>query len=127
MVSKENMTIFDDYMRFWVNFLQMMMALADTLVINVCLGIIKRMSNYAKAFMLTVIFPSFSVAAYPRRPLQRFNASNGNDSTSFMGNHLHWHDCFRHRRKWIRALPFSKSQWWYIAIGSGAAITGGAI
>jgi len=86
------------------------------------------MGNYAKAFLLTVSFPSFSVAAF-------FLASSFAVSTHPIAilPQVPWEVTFIG----IVALDtfvigfgvymFFKPKWWYIALGGGAAITGAAI
>jgi len=64
IVAKEFMAMFGDYTRFWFSILYLTIALANIIAINVYLGIIKKMLNYAKTFMLTVSFPSFAIAAF---------------------------------------------------------------
>jgi hypothetical protein len=88
----------------------------------------QEMGNYAKAFLLTVSFPSFSVTAF-------FLASYFAGSTHpiVILPQTPWEATFIG----IVALDtfvigfgiymFFKPKWWYIALGSGAAITGAAI
>jgi hypothetical protein len=128
IVSKEFMVVFDGYMRFWFSLLYLIVALANIVAINVYLGVIKKMVNYAKAFMLTVTFPSFSVVVF-------FLASYSSVSTHPMVivPQVSWEATFIG----IVALDafvigfgtymFFKPKWWYIAIGAGAGITGAAI
>jgi len=128
IVAKEFMVMFDGYMRFWFSLLYLTVALANIIAINAYLGIIKKMFNYAKAFMLTVSFPSFSVAAF-------FLVSYSTVSTHPMAivPQVSWEATFIG----IVALDtfvigfgtymFFKPKWWYIAIGAGAGITGAAI
>jgi hypothetical protein len=128
IVAKEFMAMFDAYMRFWFSLLYLVISLANIVAINVYLGIIKKMVNYAKAFMLTVSFPSFAVAAF-------FLASYSAVSTHQIAilPQTSWEATFIG----IVALDtfvigfgtymFFKPKWWYIALGAGAAITGAAI
>jgi hypothetical protein len=128
IVAKEFMAMFDDYMRFWFSLLYLVIALANIIAINAYLGIIKKMLNYAKAFLLTVTFPSFSVAAF-------FLASYSAVSTHPIAilPQTSWETAFIG----IVALDtfvigfgtymFFKPKWWYIALGGGAAIAGAAI
>jgi hypothetical protein len=86
------------------------------------------MVNYAKAFLLTVSFPSFAVTAF-------FLASYSAVSTHPIAilPQTSWETTFIG----IVALDafvigvgiymFFKPKWWYIALGAGAGITGAAI
>jgi hypothetical protein len=128
IVAKEFMAMFDAYMRFWFSLLYLVIALANIIAINAYLGIIKKMLNYAKAFLLTVTFPSFAVAAF-------FLASYSAVSTHPIAilPQTSWETAFIG----IVALDtfvigfgtymFFKPKWWYIALGGGAAIAGAAI
>jgi hypothetical protein len=128
IVSKEFMVMFDAYMRFWFSLIYLVIALANILAINAYLGIIKKLGNYAKTFLLTVSFPSFSVTAF-------FLASYFAVSTHPIAilPQTPWEVTFIG----IVALDtfvigfgvymFFKPKWWYIALGGGAAITGAAI
>jgi hypothetical protein len=64
IVSKEFTSFFDDYMRFWFSFLYIMVALGNIVAINIYLGYVRKIINHAKAFMLTVSFPSFAVVSF---------------------------------------------------------------
>ena len=128
IVAKEFMAMFDAYMRFWFSLLYLVISLANIVAINVYLGVIKKMVNYARAFMLTVSFPSFAVAAF-------FLASYSAVSTHPIAilPQTSWETTFIG----IVALDafvigfgtymFFKPKWWYIALGAGAGITGAAI
>jgi hypothetical protein len=128
IVAKEFMALFDGYMRFWFSLLYLVIALANIIAVNAYLGVIKKLGNYAKAFLLAVTFPSFSVATF-------FLASYSNVSTHPMAimPQFSWEATFIG----IVALDalvigfgtylFFKPKWWYIAIGAGAGITGAAI
>jgi len=128
IVAKEFMAMFDAYMRFWFSLLYLVVALANIVAINAYLGIIKKMGNYAKAFLLTVSFPSFAVTAF-------FLASYSAVSTHPIAilPQTSWETTFIG----IVALDafvigfgtymFFKPKWWYIALGAGVGITGAAI
>jgi hypothetical protein len=125
IVAKEFMTLFGDYMRFWFSFLYLIVALANIVAINVYLGIIKKMLNYAKVFMLAVSFPSFAVVAFflanyssvASHPMVMFPQVSW--ETTFIG--IVAFDSFV---VGFGTYMFFKPKWWYIALGSGAAITG---
>ena len=128
IVAKEFMAMFDAYMRFWFSLLYLVVALANIVAINAYLGIIKKMGNYAKAFLLTVSFPSFAVTAF-------FLASYSAVSTHPIAilPQTSWETTFIG----IVALDafvigfgtymFFKPKWWYIALGAGVGVTGAAI
>jgi len=128
IVAKEFMAMFGDYTRFWFSILYLTIALANIIAINVYLGIIKKMLNYAKTFMLTVSFPSFAIAAFfltsysagMEHPIAIFPQVSW--ETTFIG--IVAFDTFV---VGFGTYMFFKPKWWYIAIGSGAAITGAAV
>jgi hypothetical protein len=128
LVAKEFMALFDDYMRFWFSLLYLIVALANIVAINMYLGIIKKMVNYAKAFMLTVSFPSFAIAVFfltsysagASHPIAVFPQVSW--ETTFIG--IVAFDTFV---VGFGTYMFFKPKWWYIIIGSGAAITGAII
>jgi hypothetical protein len=64
IISKEFTTFFDEYMRFWFSFLYIMVALGNIVAINIYLGYVRKIINHAKAFMLTVSFPSFAAVSF---------------------------------------------------------------
>jgi len=128
IVAKEFITMFDGYMRFWSSLLYLTVALANITAINAYLGVIKKMFNYAKVFLLTVTFPAFSVAVF-------FLASYANVSTHPIAimPQFSWETTFIG----IVTLDtfvisfgiylFFKPKWWYIAVSSGAGITSIAV
>ena len=128
IVSKEFMAMFDGYMRFWLSLLYLIVALANIIAINVYLGLIKKLLNYTKAFMLTISFPSFAVAAF-------FLVSYSTVSAHPIAilPHVSWEATFIGIVAFdtfvigFGTYLFFKPKWVYIAVGSGAAITGAAI
>ena len=128
IVAKEFMTLFGDYTRFWFSLLYLIVALANIAAINVYLGVIKKLLNYAKAFLLTVSFPSFAIVAFflasyfsgASHSVAIFPAVSG--EATFIG--IVAFDTFV---VGFGTYLFFKPKWWYIAIGSGIAITGAAI
>jgi hypothetical protein len=125
IVAKEFMAVFGDYMRFWFSLLYLVIALANIAAVNVYLGVIKKMVNYAKVFMLAVSFPSFAVVSFfladysslASHPLIMF--PNVAWETTFVG--IVAFDTFV-----IGAgtYLFFKPKWWHVALVGGAAITG---
>ncbi len=128
LIAKEFMTMFDGYMRFWFSILYLAVALVNIIAVNAYLGIIKKLGKHAKAFLLTVTFPSFAVATF-------FLATYANYAAHPMTimPYVSWEVTFIG----IVALDtfvvgfgtylFFKPKWWYIAIGSAAAITGATV
>jgi hypothetical protein len=125
IVAKEFMAVFGDYMRFWFSLLYLAIALANIAAVNVYLGVIKKMANYAKVFLLAVSFPSFAVVSFfladysslASHPLIMF--PNVAWETTFVG--VVAFDTFV-----IGAgtYLFFKPKWWHVALVGGAAITG---
>ena len=127
IVAKEFMEMFGDYMRFWFSVLYLTVALANIVAVNVYLGFVKKMVNYAKAFMFTVSFPSLAIATF-------FIANYASVSTTptVMLPPVPWETTFVGIVSFdtgVVALGlylFFKPKWRYIITGSIAAITGSA-
>jgi hypothetical protein len=125
IVAKEFMTVFGDYMRFWFSLLYLIIALANIIAINVYLGVIKKLVTYAKAIMLTVSFPSFAITTF-------FLASYASGMTHpvVIFPQVSWEATFVGVVAFdtfvvgFGTYLFFKPKWWYIAIGSTAAIVG---
>ncbi len=64
LISKELLTVFGDYMRFWFCFLYLAVALASVIALNVYLAVIKRRWTMAKFFSGAVVFPIFLIAGF---------------------------------------------------------------
>jgi len=62
IISKDFLIAFGENMRFWYCFFYLVVALANIVAVNVYLGIVKKLLNYARVFMLTVTFPVLSLA-----------------------------------------------------------------
>jgi hypothetical protein len=128
LVSKEFMVFFDEYMRFWYSLLYLTVALANIIAVNVYLGIVKKLLNYAKIFMVAVTLPALSLAA--------LFVSNYAEVATFpliMTMHMSWEATFVGIVALdtvvvgVGAYVFFKPKWWYIAIGAGTAITGASV
>ena len=127
IVAKEFMTLFGDYNRFWFSFLYLIVALANLVAVNVYLGIIKKMLNYAKVFMLAVSVPSFAVAGF-------FLSNYASVATHslVMFPQISWETTFIGIVAFdtfvigFGTYMFFKPKWWYIAVGGGTAIAGAA-
>jgi len=124
LVSKEFMTFFDGYMRFWYSLLYLVVALANIVAVNVYLGALKKLITYAKVFAVTVTFPALALTTFfltnyaevavhpliiapPMTPEATFVAIVAFD-TLVVG---------------IGTYIFFKPKWWYIALGAGVLVT----
>ena len=128
LVSREFMAFFGEYMRFWYSLLYLVVALANIVAVNVYLGIIKKLLNYAKVFTFTVTFPALAVAV--------FFLSNYAEIAVHplvMGPQMSWEATFVTIVAFdtfvvgLGSYVFFKPKWWYIALGAGTAITGASI
>jgi len=64
LVSKEFLSFFDGYMRFWYSIIYLSVALFNVAALNVYLAFVKRLWVLAKAFLLAVTFPSFLASSF---------------------------------------------------------------
>ena len=127
IVAKEFMVLFGDYMRFWFSLLYLIVALANIIAVNVYLGVIKKLLSYAKVLMVTVSFPSFAITTF-------FLASyaSGMAHPVAIFPQVSWEATFVGVVAFdtfvvgFGTYLFFKPKWWYIAIGSTAAIVGAA-
>jgi len=128
LVSKEFILMFGEYMRFWYSLLYLIVALANIIAVNIYLGIMKKLLNYAKVFMLTVTFPALTLAA--------FFLSNYAEVAAHplvMTPQMSWEATFIGIVAFdtlvvgLGTYIFFKPKWWYIALGAGTAITGATI
>ncbi len=128
IVSKEFMMTFGEYTRFWFSLFYVIIALANIVAINVYLGVIKRMLNYAKVFMLTVSFPSFAAVSFF---LASYSAGASHPMLIFP--EISWEATFIGIVAFdtfvvgFGTYMFFKPKWWYIAIGASTAIAGATI
>jgi len=125
LVSREFMAFFGDYMRFWYSLLYLIVALGNIVAVNVYLGIMKKLMNYAKVFTFTVTFPAISLAA--------FFLSNYAEIAVHplvMVPQMSWEVTFVTIVAFdtfvvgLGSYVFFKPKWSYIALGAGTAITG---
>jgi hypothetical protein len=125
LVSREFITFFGEYMRFWYSLLYLIVALANIIAVNVYLGIMKKLLNHAKIFLLTVTFPSLTLAAFFVS-----NYAQIADHPLVMAPQLSWEATFIGIVAFdtvvlgVGTYVFFKPKWWYIATGAGMAITG---
>jgi hypothetical protein len=128
IVAKDFMAVFGDYTRFWFSLLYLIIALANIVTINVYIGVIKKMITYAKAFTLAVSFPSFAITAFF---LISYSAGATHPIAIFP--QVSWEStfvCIVGFDTFVVGFGtylFFKPKWWYIVIGSAAAVTGAAI
>ena len=125
MVSRTFIDVFGDYMRFWYSLIYLVVALANIVAVNIYLGIMKKLLNYAKIFMFTVTFPSLSLAV--------FFLSNYAEVAAHplvMAPQMPWEATFIGIVAFDTVVVgagtyvFFKPKWWYIALGAGATIAG---
>jgi hypothetical protein len=125
LVSREFIAVFDSYMRFWYSALYLVVALANIVGINVYLGFIKKLLNYAKVTMFTVTFPALSIAVF-------FLANYAEIAAHplVMIPQMSWEATFIAIVAFdtfvvgVGTYVFFKPKWWYIAFGAGTAIFG---
>jgi len=128
IVSREFIALFGEYMRFWYSLLYLVVALANIVAVNVYLGIMKKLLNYAKVFLFTVTFPALSLTA--------FFLSNYAEVALhplIMAPQMSWQATFIGIVAFdtvvvgVGTYVFFKPKWWYIAIGAGTAIAGASV
>lgn len=128
LVSREFMAFFGDYMRFWYCLLYLVVALGNIVAVNMYLGMMKKLMNYAKIFMLTVTFPALSLAAFflsnyaeiAVHPLVMVPQMSG--EATFIA--IVAFDTFV---VGLGTYVFFKPKWSYIALGAGTAIAGASV
>jgi 3D (Asp-Asp-Asp) domain-containing protein len=128
IVSREFIAVFGDYMRFWYSLLYLIVALANIIAVNVYLGIMKKLLNYARVFMFTVTFPALTLTAF-------FLSNYAEIATHpiVIVPQISWETTFVGIVAFdtlvvgLGTYVFFKPKWWYIALGAGAAITGASI
>ena len=64
LVSKEFLTTFSEYMRFWYSFFYLIVALANIIAINVYLGVSKKLWTLSKAWSGAVTFPTIAISVF---------------------------------------------------------------
>jgi hypothetical protein len=125
LVAKEFMAVFGDFMRFWFSILYMAVALANIVALNVYLGIIKKMLNYAKAFSLSVSVPSLAIAAFFLA-----NYTSVSSHPMVLSLQVPWETTFVGIVAFdtivvgLGTYAFFKPKWRYIVVGAVIAIAG---
>lgn len=128
LVSKEFMVLFDEYTRFLYSLIYLIVALANIVAVNVYLGTVKKLLNYAKVFMVAVTFPALSLSAL-------FISDYAQVSAYPLITTLHtsWEATFVGIVAMdtvvvgVGTYVFFRPKWWYIALGAGTAITGASV
>jgi len=64
LVSKDFLTIFGEYMRFWYNFFYLLVALANIVAINVYFAVIKQNWTLGKVWSGAVTFPTIFISIF---------------------------------------------------------------
>jgi len=128
LVSREFMMAFGEYMRFWYSLLYLAVALANIVAVNIYLGMVKRLLNYARIFLAAVTIPSLTLAA-----LFLSNYAEIAVHPLVMLPQMGWEATFVGIVAFdtlvvgLGTYVFFKPRWWYIALGAGATITGAAM
>jgi hypothetical protein len=128
LVSKEFITFFGEYMRFWYSLIYLVVALANIIAVNMYLGIMKKLLNYAKVFMFTVTFPALTLAVFFLS-----NYAEVAVHPLVMTPQMSWEATFIGIVAFdtlvvgFGTYVFFKPKWWYIAFGAGTAITGASV
>jgi len=128
LVSREFLTFFDQYMRFWYSVIYMAVALANIVAVNVYLGIMKKLVSYAKVISLTVTTPAMFIAAFFVA-----NYADGAASPLVIMPQMSWEATFiaivalDTMVVGLGAYVFFKPKWWYIGLGAGASIAGACV
>jgi hypothetical protein len=125
LVSREFITFFGEYMRFWYSLLYLIVALANIIAVNIYLGIMKKLLNYAKVFMVAVTFPTLLLAVF-------FLSNYAEVATHplIMTPQMSWEATFIGIVAFdsvvvgMGTYVFFKPKWWYIAMGAGTMIAG---
>ncbi len=128
LVSREFLTFFDDYMRFWYSLLYMVVAVANIIAVNVYLGMLKKLLKYAKVYMFTVTFPALSLAVF-------FLSSYAEVAVHplVIAPQISWPIAFIGIVAFdtfvvgLGVFIFFKPKWWNVAAGAGTAIAGATI
>jgi hypothetical protein len=128
LVSREFLTFFDSYMRFWYSIMYLVVALANIVAINAYIGIMKKLLTYAKVLMFAVTFPTISLAAF-------FISSYADGALHplIMAPQMSWEATFiaivalDTLVVGLGAYVFFKPKWWHVGLGAVTAITGASV
>jgi hypothetical protein len=128
MISKDFLIVFGEYMRFWYCFLYLVVALANTVAINLYLGIVKKLLNYAGVFMFTVTLPALSLAI-----LFLFDYAEAAVNPPIMVPQLFGEDALiaiialATFMTGLGASIFFKPKSWHVALGAGTIVTSASL
>jgi hypothetical protein len=128
LVSREFMAFFGEYMRFWYSLLYLIVALANIVAVNVYVGLMKKLLNYAKVFMLTVTFPALASTTF-----FLLNYSEVAVHPLVMVPQMSWEATFIGIVAFdiivvgVGTYVFFKPKWWFIAVGAGTLVTGASM
>jgi len=64
LVSKNFFTVFGEYMRFWYNFIFLLVALANIVAVNVYFGLVNKQWTIAKFWSGAVTFPAILISIF---------------------------------------------------------------
>jgi hypothetical protein len=128
IVSQQFITLFGEYMRFWYSLIYLIVAIANMIAIDVYLGFIKKLINYARVFAFTVTAPSLFITAF-------FLANYAEIATHplVMAPQVSWETTFVGIVAFdtvvvgLGTYVFFKPKWWYIGVGAGATIAGASL
>jgi hypothetical protein len=127
LASREFMSLFGEYMRFWYSFMYLIVALGNIVAINAYIGITKKLMNHAKVLMLAMTFPALSISA-----LFLVNYAEIAVHPLLMFPQMSWEATFIGIVAFdtfvvgLGTYIFFKPKWWYIVFGGSLAIIGAA-
>jgi hypothetical protein len=64
LISKNFFTVFGEYMRFWYNFIFLLVALANIVAVNVYFGVVNKQWTIAKFWSGAVTFPAILISIF---------------------------------------------------------------
>lgn len=64
LISKNFFTVFGEYMRFWYNFIFLLVALANIVAVNVYFGLVNKQWTIAKFWSGAVTFPAILISIF---------------------------------------------------------------
>jgi hypothetical protein len=64
LISKNFFTVFGEYMRFWYNFIFLLVALANIVAVNVYFGLVNKQWTIAKLWSGAVTFPAILISIF---------------------------------------------------------------
>jgi len=128
LVSREFMSFFGEYMRFWYSLLYVVVALANIVAVNLYLGIVKKLLTYSKIFSFAVTFPAIALTI-----LFVTNYAEVAVHPLVMFPQMSWEATFIAMVAFdtfvvgAGTYMFFKPKWWYIVLGAGTSIGSASI